>query len=225
MARPVTLAELRNRARTLADLPLSDFATDPYVNLLINSHLTRQWDLLVDTAGDEYYADNVTIVTLPNIVPYALPGEFYKLVNVFALDSGTPGRMRPVRPMTGFDIGDFKAPVGSYTVQVEFVPCAPRLTADAQTFDGVNGWDELIVSLVARDLRIKERSESQDLQIKCAEMRSEIMSHKIRDIGHSVPLTDVYQSYAQYYYNSNRICGYRLRGGNIELYELDLYYP
>lgn len=225
MARPVSLSELRTRARTLADLPLSDFATDAYVNELVNSHLTRQWDILVDSAGDEYFADNFTTTTIPSVTEYALPGNFYKLVNVYALDPAISGRMRPIRPVPNFNMGYYKAPTNSYNVHVEYIPCAPRMTLDTDVIDGVNGWDELIVSLVARDLRIKERSESQDLQMKCAEMHQQIVSHKIRDIGHSVPINDIYKSYDDYYFNTNRVYGFRLRGGNIELYELDIYYP
>lgn len=224
MARPVSLSELRTRARTLADLPLSDFATDAYVNELVNSHLTRQWDILVDSAGDDYFAEDDTITTTANITAYALAADFYKLVNVYALSATTSGRMRPLRPISGFDMANYIAPTGEYDIHIEYIPCAPRLTLDTDVIDGVNGWDELIVSLVARDLRIKERSESQDLQMKCAEMHQQIVSHKIRDVGHSVPLNDIYKTYDyRYDVNNNKVHGYRLRGGNIELYELDVY--
>lgn len=219
MARAFTLLEMRNRARSEADMINSQFVSDAEANAWINSNLCEVYDTLVQAGPPDYYSAAVTINTISGISSYALPADFRSAAVLYAVDSLSQ-RKRPVIGINDYEVANFQAPQGVYQLQLRYIPSPPELVSDSDTFDGVSGWEELIVAMTARDMLMKEESDVSAMvdRIERLKMRIRTASSQ-RDAG------------PQYITNVNnarrwncdlpnaRITGYIIRGDFIELFE------
>ncbi len=76
-----TLAQLRTRAKRLADMENSGFVADAEWLDYINEGLSELHDILV-MASDEYFLSSTTINIVSGTSAYALPSDFYKVRGV-----------------------------------------------------------------------------------------------------------------------------------------------
>ena len=81
--------------------------------------------------------------------------------------SATSGAYTPVITLT-------PEPDGEYTVRVWYYPHAPVLNADADVWDGFNGWEEFVTVFAAIKLRNKEESDASDLLLRKQELTARI---------------------------------------------------
>lgn len=220
MARTVTLLELRTWARQLADVEGDPNITDAELTALANRHLTEVYDALVDAGPPEYYASTATVTTVSGTASYALPADFRTLVDVYAQESSTA--LRHCFPMRSGERSLYRDPTGAWSVTVEYIPAAADLVENSDTFDGVSGWEELIALLMARDVMIKRESDPSLIMVSIDAQRARITARsRNRDRGHPRFTSDMdAQSALSYPFTNNvRVSVYRLRAGNIELYE------
>lgn len=221
MASTVTLLQLRTRARQLADVEGDPNITDVELTDLANRHVTEVYDALVDAGPPEYYASTTTIATIAGTKLYALPADFRTLLEVYAQESSIDVRL--IHPVRNGERGKFRTPTGIWNVEVEYIPGPPVLVNNGDTFDGVSGWDELIANLMARDVMVKREADPSVVINTIDRMNARIaMRARNRDRGHPKYTTDMDEQYGAFPWSSttnSRISGYRLRGGNIELYE------
>jgi hypothetical protein len=199
------------------------FATDAQINDLLDTHLCAVYLLLVQAGPPDLFTSDTTITTVASTTSYALPSDMYSLCQVWVTEAD--GRLRPIRPARGLERSLYKAPDAGLEVTLEYIPAPAKLAADSSTVDGVAGFEDLLVSLSIRDLRIREglALESQ-LETKIAQYRADIRSFGDRSRGVAKQVTDV-----RLYRNapwSSGIQSYRVRGANIELLN-DIYprYP
>lgn len=83
MARSVTLATLRSRARTEADMVVSQFVSDTELNGFINDSLSEVYDLILAQDPDYYLNPTPCEFTITSASDaYPLPDDFYKLRGV-----------------------------------------------------------------------------------------------------------------------------------------------
>ena len=153
----------------------SQLASDADITRLINTSLTELYDLLVEAAPPDYYLDTTTVTTVAGTTAYTLPVDFRSIVTVLAPD-GSSGRLRAVEMFDDSYRSRYIAPQAALDLTVEYVKAPPVLVDDADTFDGVSGWDELIVLLVARQLLRKQRRDVSMLDVGINEMRQRIQS-------------------------------------------------
>jgi hypothetical protein len=222
VARTVTLAQLRTRARQLANFEgATTFLPDADVTERVNTHITEEYDLLIQAAPPSYYSSTTTISVVSGTTAYSLPADFLSLQGVYLVEGN--GQVRELMPMRGGERPYFTAPGGSYSVTVEYTPTPTALSSDSDTFDGVNGWDELVASLVARDMLIKARESVEQIQLKIGELRARIRTMGNRDRGKPRYIRDADQADTRAgrnaYYAIGAIGAYRLRAGNIEFYQ------
>lgn len=221
MARTVTLSNLRTWARQLADVESDPNITDAELTALVNRHLPEVYDLLLDSGPPDYFAASSTITTAIGTTAYALPADFRALVDVFAQESSIEVRsLAPVRPG---ERGRYQAPTGVWSFTMEYIPAAPTLSTGTDTFDGVSGWEELIALMVARDVMVKRESDPSILMISIDAMKGRIAARaRNRDRGHpryGVDMDMQGDRACWPYTNTVRVTAYRLRAGNLELYE------
>lgn len=195
------------------------FVTDSEANDWINEHTCELYELLVDASPPDYYASTTTITTASGQIQYALPADFTSLTSVRAVASQFA---RPLRPINDFNVGDFLPPQGAYAVTVEYIPAAPYLAdgagGDATAFDGVSGWENLIVKMTARDMMRKRKVDTQELEADIGVLKNRIRTAAAnRDRGSPRYVVDA-EELGGWYPSTNRIDGYRLRAGNIEFY-------
>jgi hypothetical protein len=226
VARNFTRAQIHARARFDADLEGSNVGvSDVRVNDLINEHYAELWDLLGEAGAADYNAATTSVSVLPGIISYPLQVDFRRVTGVFAVQ--TPGRQRPVYPMSEGKFMQFRAPQTAVTMTVEYLPACPILDTstggDSLVIDGVSGWEGLIVKQVARRLLRKESSleEAAALDGDIAEMKQRIRSCRKR----TGPLQINDRETQDRWSTANVISAYRLRGANIEFYQFAIGWP
>lgn len=181
MASSVTLAQIRTGARLYADqrpggADGTKFIGDGELNLLVNSKAKELYDLLVEARGSAYYATEAIINIVSGTSRYTLPTDFYQLDSVTLEWSDQDHElMFPVgstRLRVAYESNwniwsryDSKAyrlrasqleilptPTGDVTCRLQYVPVYVNLVNDADTFDGINGWEKMLMLGVAIEM-------------------------------------------------------------------------
>lgn len=170
MARTRTLLQLRNEVRQRADV---ESATkrfpDAEVTRYVNQGVAELYDILVDARGASYYrkATPQSITTTADTVAYALASDFYKLISVRVSNGPPLETFDPLKEaevalteytaewplyydVQGANIALRPYHDAGYIVLVEYIPTATELSADGDTFDGINGWEEYVVAFGAK---------------------------------------------------------------------------
>lgn len=222
MAREYNLAEIRRRAKVLSDMVNDEFVADADWNDFINANLCEVYDLLCAAGAPQYYNSTTSITTVNGTLSYALPQDFRSATCVYGVLS--TDRRVPVQQLEDYELVSYRTPTSSQVMLLEYVKSPPVLEDDADTFDGVSGWEELIVSMSARDALIKEESDVSAVQQKINELRGRITSKsRTRGTG-SRKIRDVDLARRGWYPGVNAIKGCRIRGDNIEFYETSYPY-
>lgn len=207
----VTLLELRTRVRQAANMERSKFCSDTEIDGYINNSYKAFHNLIVTKFEDYYVADPYTFTIASGESSVALPADFLKLI---AVDKSQGGRWRALKPFMynkrnqqGYrynrlpDVGyrvfgsdlifapEDDAP-GDY--RLIYIPRATAMSADTDSIDGVNGWEEWIVLDAAIKCLRKEESDTTDLKIERKEIREIIDFAALnRDAGEPQVIQDV----------------------------------
>lgn len=213
MSRTVTRANLRTRSSQLANVENDGSFTTTELDSLINLHVPAVHDLLV--AAGQYIAASTTVSVVANTIVYALPADFLSLENVWVHESDD--YRRPLDPIQDRQRQHFRAPTQACTVTLEYCPAAPVFDDDVDTFDGVDGFDELVSARVARDILVKREGDVSAVMaiIAATEKRVRSVSTQ-RHRGGPKMIVDVESDHG--WPRAVQLDGFRLRGGNIELY-------
>lgn len=218
MARVVTLTELRDWARQLADVEGDPNITDAELTALANRHATELYDQLVDAGPPDYFAASTTITLVAGQIEYALPSNFRSMLDLYAHES--TDERRALFPMRSGERGSYKAPTAAWTLTLEYIPTPTALVSGADTLDGVSGWEELVAALMAVDVMTKREADPSVVMAKVAALQARIQTRsRTRDRGHPRFVTDMDEVGRRGPSSSVRAQVYRLRGGNIEIYE------
>lgn len=183
MARAVSLQSMREAARQRANMENSQFVTDVELNAYLNAGLTELYDLLVGARGQDYYFNSVTIPLVSNQTDYVITNyapDFYDLLGIDLFVNGrfiTLGRFEFAErnrfqnptilslgaPMVYNIIGNkirfLPPPSGQYQVTLNYIPAPPTLVNNADTFDGVAGWEEYAISHAVMLMLTKQESD------------------------------------------------------------------
>lgn len=208
----------------------STFISDSELTSLINSSAAELYDLLIGVYED-YKITSSAVSVVPNNDTYSLPANFYKLRGVdLVLDAN--GNAVTLKPFVfgernnymftptwnvvglpylryhilGDSIRFVPVPSTTQTVKLWFIPAITKLVLDADTLDGVNGFEEYIVVDAAIKMRIKEETDVQELM-----MSKQLLTQRInsmasnRDAGEPERVTDTsrVKSYEFYAFGSS----------------------
>ncbi len=148
MARTRTLAQLRTEALQIADMENSSFvgtALGGEVDRYLNEGISELYDLIVESAGQEWFLLSSTLNIVSGTQTYALPSDMYILKGM-DLDTTAGGTPVPLRPYMfderhlnniagwgttrgwAYDLvryrtyGEVNATTGAYTPRVRFTP-------------------------------------------------------------------------------------------------------
>ena len=191
---------------------------DARVNELLDLHKAEVYRELVMVGAPDHYSADWPITTGAGTVQYPLPDNFWKAVRLLrVLDAN---RSVPVTEINGHERGYYQPPQGTFSLTLEYIPGPPIWTQDSDTFDGIAGYEEYIAKLTAVDLLRKESSDANALRAECAEIRKDIRSSGKRTKT-AQSITDVTFEEDDFWYwsGTNTIRAWRLRAGNIEVYE------
>lgn len=223
MSRNASLGDLRTWARQLSDTENDPNITDAELTALANRHLPEVYDRLVDASPADYYAATVPMSTVVGVIETPLDVSFRNLLGVYVRESADD--RRPLLPMPLGARGNYKAPSAVWTLDVEIVPVPDPLVNPGDTFDGVSGFEELIANLMARDVMVKRESDPSIVMNNIAMLQARIVSRaRGRDKGSPKRIVDT-DDFTNSpwpwgcWTGSSRLACYRLRAGNLELFE------
>jgi hypothetical protein len=223
MARLCTLLDLISDLEQRADIQADQQFTQAEKVRLINQAITKFWDLLVRGAPPDYFLTKETITTTPGLLENPLPATFYKMRRVQVDESN--GRRRSLDTMQPDDRIVLQPPVDVQTIHLEFIPAAPLLVQLTDTFDGVNGWEEVIVLEAAAKVYRKKNLDPASLNGELADERNRLTRMAYRDAGTPPTLTRVRNRGIGWPWSSNALTHYRIVGQNLEIYRRNTLAP
>lgn len=220
MAASVTLAQLRTDARLFADQRAAGagptiFISDTELTRLVNLKIRELYDMLVEARGGDYYATEVVIPLVPGTSRYPLPADFYQLLSVtiewapqrFEL-MWPVGTMRQRVPLQNWltwgehepkgyklrasQLEFLPVPTTAPNVRLQYAPAFVDLVADADAFDGINGWEKMAAVGVAIEMLAIEKRNNGKLDQAYAEQVQRIETMKSeRDAEAAKEVVDV----------------------------------
>lgn len=178
MASTKTLAEIRTQVRQRADQENSKFISDSELLSYINASYAELYDILVSAFADYYISSETFTLSGTNL--RALPSDFYKLRGVdyqisngewitlykFNFERRNSKNREIIRTYRGEPTRQYRLQGSNLRIEPEnqadgtyriwYVPNFTALSADTDTVDGVNGWEEYIVVDAAIKCAIKD---------------------------------------------------------------------
>lgn len=173
-----TLAVLRTRIRQRTDTENSEFVSDAEINQMINTSYRELYGLLV--SASLHRAEEVEVVTATGAASYTLPADFFGLIGVYRTygedkvplerfsDKFRPGSRTGDATMyrvQGSNLVLYPKP-SSGDYDLVYIPLPADMSADADTMDGVLGWEEFIVLDCSINVLEKEGSDTTTLERK-----------------------------------------------------------
>lgn len=202
----------------------STFVADSELTGYVNVNCQEVYDMLVEASPPDYFSTDYTITTVAGTIAYALPSDFRSLQQVYAQEA--TDYLRPLTLITDVDRIRFRSPQGAYTVIVRYTPAFTDLSGDSNTFDGISGWEELVVAMCARDMLLKEESDVSGVMQKIVMLQERIRSQAHnRHQGMPRYITDVDAITQWPYPYRQSINAYQLRAGYLDLYTLHPVFP
>ncbi len=218
MALPTrTLAQLRDEARQRADAEgkLERFP-DVDVTRNVNKGIQRTHDFLITNGWHEYLLEVTTLTTVADTATVALPvtPPFYKLRHLRVTYNGRDHRLHPIgdedipyqtnvnskNPLYwryqihGANLRLFPTPSSAETLTMHYIPSPTLLVEDTDTYNGWNGWEEMVVLHAARLIALKDATgptlANIDLLLKEEEMRLIELAPE-RDVGAPEHVIDI----------------------------------
>lgn len=208
--RTFTFGQLKQRSRERADMVNSQFISNSELESLVNESATELYDLLVTTLGADYYVEELAFPLVANQDTYPLPNDFYKMAGVDLIsgsgkpltvkpfmfqernrynnsliyDASTDGVLRLRYRIVGNNIRFIPDVRANYSVSLWYHPACPVMTNDVDTFDGINGYEELVILLTAMKMLQKEESDTSALERRYQYLVERIQSSAAnRDAG------------------------------------------
>lgn len=224
MAAPVTLAELREQAQKHADMVNSDFIDNDEWNDLINDAAAEFYDYLVQCGHPDYTSSDMQITLIPGQRLYGLPGDFRTLTKVLLQDGS--GYQTTLYPLGDGEFDVARQLERNGIVNIEYIPTPPRLELDTDALDFVSGWSTVVTRMAARDALAKEESDTSVLQNYIDRQYLRVRTTGAnRDRGQPKLIgrrNNFASARDRYPWSpiSNGLIRYRLRGGNIEFYQI-----
>lgn len=192
---------MRTAARERADQENSLFCSNAEINGLINANIRKIHRRIVKSYGNAYAGASTTITTASGTEAYALPANFMKLSSygVWWVQANQPkvrlSRYNPnesnwQEPAEGWnqvargsrrtnvqydlfnkEIRFLPTPMAVHSVKVYYIPTPTTLSADADVYDGIAGFEESIIWATAADMLAKQES---DNSFQVAQMNAEL---------------------------------------------------
>lgn len=198
MAASQTLTNMILAVRRRANIESqTGFISDAEITEYLNYCLSDLYDQLVQAGGQPWYRATNTFTANNNVSSYALPADFFRLVSVdIALGGGLVISARPYmeaernrfrwyyqgwfagRPvfyrMLGSNINFIPTPSGTYQITLNYYPTFTKLVTAADTFDGVNGWEEFAIWKAAAYCKAKGDEDPGYCEAQAAKLQERI---------------------------------------------------
>lgn len=213
MARARTLTSLRDDVRARGDFVGDGNISDADLLLWINQGIAEYRDICI-TADPWFFHTSSSVSATAGTSAYALPATFVYALGVDVLINGRTfpiERMQPQErigpnspsfigfygvPFTRYDVRGsnlvFDPDPGTNTYTLHFSPTQTDLAAPADTFDGITGWEDYVVTFAV--IRALDRQEQDSTPFRADLARLEARIKKmvgLRDASSAPRVADV----------------------------------
>ena len=204
-----TLAQLRDEVRQRANMENADnFITDAEIDRYVNQSICAWRDMLVENRGQDFFTGSTTL-TLTGASMYAMPADFYQVLNVSYVAGGVFTTLTPYNRGDGATYANaggtvplryrvannqlFVLPASAQgSLLVSYVPLATTLTLDSDAIEVFNGWEEWIVLDAAMKALEKEATDTTQLFMRRETTERRLMAQaQFGDRGFPESVTDV----------------------------------
>lgn len=234
MARTVLASEIIARGRIAADAENDTNVTDAWLYQQGTALVAKLWDILTMAGLGGEGIKTVYLSTVANQQDYALSAaiwkptpagvgaalaDFYKVKTFYCNDGN--GLYRPILRTNPSEEYALKPPATVLTLKLCYLPCAPVWTTGAETFDGINGYEEWVVQGLAYAIKMKQQDDGGVHKSQQREIEEEIKTSANRNQD-TPPRVVRRRAMARWSARtlpySGGVSTWDLRGGNIELY-------
>lgn len=202
MARTADLSDIKNRVLWRADLPLTttriDTTAGGELETQIQEAAAELWESIVQHFGEDYFFGEDSATTAAGVRYITLPTDHYKTIAVWWKPAGastsvlletfpedeefaresTPEWSQTNMPRyreRGDRIYFEPTPDAIYRPLIQYVPVMPVIDSSTNPFPGVHGWDEWIVTKVARWCLEKDEVDATHLERELTRQTERIM--------------------------------------------------
>lgn len=161
MSRTRTLTNLISDVRQRTNQENSTFVTDAELTEYLNQELAELWTHLFLNEGQPHQRSSSTITVTSGTALYTLPSDFWTMQEVTATigsdvvpihpfmplehaylqSAGASGAIGPVCYRVQANNIEFLPTNATFVATLFYTPCAPRLVAPSDTWDGFNGYE------------------------------------------------------------------------------------
>jgi hypothetical protein len=216
------LGDVRTACKERVGMESSTFITDAEWNSYINASVQELYGMLIQAFGNDYYtATPYQITTDGTNERYALPTDFFKLLGVDLKWPGAPSGWVTLKPFAfqernAAQYGSGSAtPASGQVIQIHYAPRIGALANDSDTLDGVNGWEEYVITDCCIKALAKEESDVSVFLAQKAALVARIQAEaENRDAGMPATVVDIHSQ------NFLPTLKYRLNGSNLWLRQL-----
>ena len=234
MARNVLASELLTRMRTGVDALGDTHVTDAEGYLALTSAVSDTWDALLSSGIGTEGVKSITFNTVANQQEYplsVLAADFFQVRNLYSVQSD--GRLVPVDRVNPNEAYTMRAPQAVVPMKLYYFPTAPVFVTGAESFDGINGWEEHTVQVACMTVKAKKmddtgpfRARKRELEERMKSMANRLRAEAPRVVRRAARFVSGgrfgragvgrYSGGYDIPYQTG-VIGYDLRGGNLEL--------
>lgn len=230
MARSVLASELLLRLREATDTGPDTHISDAEAYRALTSAVSDTWDALLSSGIGTEGVKSVTFNSVRGQTEYPITpiaSDFFQLRTLYVIDPDN--RQRPLPRLHPSEEYVMQAPTVVTPLKLYYFPCAPTFTTGAETFDGINGWEEHTVQTAAIFIKAKKmddtgpfRARKRELEIRMAAMANRLRDEAPRVVRRAVRgLYGAFSGRGRDGYSipyQTGVRGYDLRGANLELF-------
>lgn len=185
-----------------------NFVTAAEVTRAINQSIKAWRDLLIENEGQDFFTTTASL-TMTGTGSVALTAAAYQVLSVAVLENGTRRVLRPYSQAEspawygtgGTDVQRYRIlganlyylpQTSTGTLELVYVPFFTDLSADGDTVEVYNGWEEWIVLDAAMKLLEKEQTDTSQLMMRRDATERRLVSQaNFRDRGMPECVSDV----------------------------------
>ncbi len=234
MGRSVLASEIISRGRFAADAQNDTSITDAWLYLQATALVAKLWDIIIasglggegvktvyltSVSGQQNYALSDAIWATTEGGSGAYMTDFYKVKTLYVNDGN--GLYRPVSRTNPNEEYALKAPTTAMSLKLCYVPVAPVWVTGAESFDGINGYEEWIVQGLAYAIKVKHQDDGGPHKGQQREIEDGIKMSANRDEGEPprvIRRRATARWAARVLPYTGGVGAWDLRGDNLELY-------
>lgn len=222
MARSVLSSELLSRLRQATDTESDTHVLDPELYRALTSAVSETWDYILSHGLGGEFVKSVTFNTVLNQQEYpitTIAADFYRVKTLYVSEGNL--QFRPISRVSPNEEYGMRPPGGVYGMKMYYIPAAPVFTTGAESFDGINGWEEHTIQTAAIFIKSKKQDDTGQYRARKRELEERIKFSANRNADEAPRVVRrrrvqaMANTWAPY---SPNVTNWDIRGVNLELF-------